>query len=196
VPDYRSEAVWAALPGRADAADFLPRSAPDTLLESNDSLGIDVYFVHPTLYERGRSWNAPLDQRRLNRRVDELPIRLQASAFAAGTRLYAPRYRQAHLGVFTWKDAESDRALDTAYADVRAAFVHYLTAWNAGRPFVLAGRGTGGLSWFIDGTPTALDDAGSPIWQPRQPGFYQVTAVDAEGRTSRVRVRVLTENPA
>jgi penicillin-binding protein 1C len=65
-----------------------------------------------------------------------------------------------------------------------------------GRPFVLAGRGDGALNWFIDGAPTPLDDAGSPIWQPRQPGFYQVTAVDAEGRTSRVRVRVLTENPA
>ncbi len=65
-----------------------------------------------------------------------------------------------------------------------------------GRPFVLAGRGTGQLSWFVDGAPTALDDAGSPIWQPRQPGFYQVTAVDAEGRATRVRVRVLTENPA
>jgi penicillin-binding protein 1C len=65
-----------------------------------------------------------------------------------------------------------------------------------GRPFVLAGRGTGELSWFVDGTPTALDDAGSPIWQPRQPGFYQVTAVDADGRASSVRVRVLTENPA
>jgi penicillin-binding protein 1C len=65
-----------------------------------------------------------------------------------------------------------------------------------GRPFVLAGRGSGHLSWFVDGAPTALDDAGSPIWQPRQPGFYQVTAVDANGRATRVRVRVLTENPA
>ena len=67
---------------------------------------------------------------------------------------------------------------------------------HPGRPFVLAGRGTGELSWFVDGTPTALDDAGAPIWQPRQPCFYQVTAVDADGRASSVRVRVLTENPA
>jgi penicillin-binding protein 1C len=65
-----------------------------------------------------------------------------------------------------------------------------------GRPFVLAGRGEGRLSWFVDGSPAALDDAGSPLWHPSQPGFYQVTAVDAQGRTSRVRVRVLTENPA
>ena len=161
VPDYRSEEVWAALPGRADAADFHPRSAPETLDSSTDSLGIDVFFVHPTLYERGRSWNAPLDQRRLNRRVDELPIRLQASAFAAGTRLYAPRYRQAHLGVFTWKDAESDRALDTAYADVRAAFLHYLTAWNAGRPFVLAGHSQG--SWHLRTLMAEFFPPGSPL---------------------------------
>lgn len=65
-----------------------------------------------------------------------------------------------------------------------------------GRPFVLAGRGEGRLSWFVDGAPTPVDDAGSPVWHPSQPGFYQVTAVDAQGRTSRVRVRVLTENPA
>lgn len=65
-----------------------------------------------------------------------------------------------------------------------------------GRPFVLAGRGEGALTWFVDGAPTPLDDAGSPIWQPRRPGFYQVTAVDEDGRSTRVRVRVLTENPA
>lgn len=65
-----------------------------------------------------------------------------------------------------------------------------------GRPFVLAGRGQGSLNWFVDGAPTERDEAGAPIWQPRRPGFYQVTAVDADGRSSRVRVRVLTENPA
>jgi penicillin-binding protein 1C len=65
-----------------------------------------------------------------------------------------------------------------------------------GRPFVLAGRGRGSLNWFIDGAPADLDDAGSPIWHPKRPGFYQVTAVDQDGRATRVSVRVLTENPA
>ncbi|MGE6698947.1 penicillin-binding protein 1C [Hyphomonas sp. NPDC076900] len=67
---------------------------------------------------------------------------------------------------------------------------------RAPRPFVLAGRGAGALSWFIDGQPAALDDAGAPVWRPDQPGFYLVTAVDGAGRSSRVRVRVLTEDPA
>jgi penicillin-binding protein 1C len=60
------------------------------------------------------------------------------------------------------------------------------------RGFVLAGRGDGKLSWYIDGMPCDTDDAGAPVWKPEQAGFYTVTAVDAAGRTSRVRVRVLT----
>jgi len=67
---------------------------------------------------------------------------------------------------------------------------------RAPRPFVLAGRGAGTLSWFIDGEPAPLDDAGAAVWRPDQPGFYLVTAVDGTGRSSRVRVRVLTEDPA
>jgi penicillin-binding protein 1C len=67
---------------------------------------------------------------------------------------------------------------------------------RAPRPFVLAGRGSGALNWFIDGEPAPVDDAGAPVWRPDRPGFYQVTAVDGAGRSSRVRVRVLTEDPA
>ncbi|KCZ90664.1 penicillin-binding protein 1C [Hyphomonas johnsonii] len=58
--------------------------------------------------------------------------------------------------------------------------------------FVLAGRGEGQLTWFVNGAPCAIDDAGAPVWQPTREGFYIVTAVDTAGRTSRVRVRVLT----
>tara|TARA_R110000764_G_scaffold38142_2_gene84449 strand:+ start:271 stop:2328 length:2058 start_codon:yes stop_codon:yes gene_type:complete len=60
------------------------------------------------------------------------------------------------------------------------------------RGFVLAGRGEGQLSWYVDGAPCAIDDAGAPVWSPTREGFYTVTAVDAAGRASRVRVRVLT----
>ena len=59
------------------------------------------------------------------------------------------------------------------------------------RPFVLAGRGEGRVSWYLDGKPSQIDDAGAPVWQPTQAGFYTITAVDQSGRSSRVRVRVL-----
>jgi len=63
---------------------------------------------------------------------------------------------------------------------------------RAPRGFVLAGRGEGQLSWYIDGKPCDTDDAGAPVWAPTQEGFYTVTAVDSKGRSSRVRVRVRT----
>lgn len=59
------------------------------------------------------------------------------------------------------------------------------------RAFVLAGQGHGALDWFVDGAMCDRDAAGLPVWQPSAPGFYTVSAVDSDGRESRVRVRVL-----
>ena len=39
------------------------------------------------------------------------------------------------------------------------------------RGFVLAGRGEGQLSWYIDGAPCAIDGAGAPVWSPTREGF-------------------------
>lgn len=63
---------------------------------------------------------------------------------------------------------------------------------KAARAFVLAGRGEGPLRWFIDGVPCEVDAAGLPIWSPSEPGFYLVSAVDAVGRETRRRVRVIS----
>lgn len=60
------------------------------------------------------------------------------------------------------------------------------------RGFVLSGRGSGELKWFIDGEPCDLDDAGLPLWAPDLPGFYTISAVDPVGRATRVRVRVIS----
>ncbi|MEM1086327.1 MAG: penicillin-binding protein 1C [Pseudomonadota bacterium] len=62
------------------------------------------------------------------------------------------------------------------------------------RAFVFAGRGDGALSWYVDGEQVLLDAGGLPAWRPEQAGFYRVSAVDPEGRTSSVRVRVLGTN--
>lgn len=64
------------------------------------------------------------------------------------------------------------------------------------RAFVLSGRGDGPLDWYVDGEPSALDDAGAPYWAPDRSGFYTVTAVDRAGRASNVRVRVIGVPPA
>jgi len=60
------------------------------------------------------------------------------------------------------------------------------------RDFVLAGRGEGSLRWFVDGAPCTVDAAGLPIWSPSGPGFYTITLVDEQGKTSHVQVRVIS----
>ena len=157
-PDYTSNSAWVSLPDREDESDAVPKNLPEAE-RTMDSLDVDVFFVHPTQFFRGEHWNAHMDNRKVNALNAKYPMRLQASAFNIGGRLYAPTYRQAHIGVFTWQDSTSWKALELAYEDVKAAFQHYLDHWNNGRPIILAGHSQGSwhIRWllqeFFDGKP-------------------------------------------
>lgn len=139
-PDYANPDHWAALPFRTDVADVLPKGEQWV----SDSLKqVDVFYVHPTIYEKGGLWNADLADAPLNRKVDKWPVRLQASVFNAACRVYAPRYRQAVVKVFYEKSEDGQKALDLAYSDVKAAFNYFLEHQSKGRPFVIAGHSQG-----------------------------------------------------
>ena len=146
-PDYSLVSNWAALPSTDDYAD---RTPGDSLRDLQYRAPADVFFVHPTIYTDTRKgndhWNADVADADLNEDVDESTIRNQASIFNAAGKVYAPRYRQAHIGVFYDEGASvKERALDTAYADVLAAFDYYLQRYNNGRPIVLAAHSQGTL---------------------------------------------------
>lgn len=142
-PDYTDEKNWAALPFRVDAADVIPKS--ETWI--NDSLKeADVFYVHPTLYMKGKTWNADIRDKRLNKKVDEKPIHYQASVFNASCRVYAPRYRQAIIDVFYENKSTPDdsrKALEFAYNDVKRAFEYYLKHYNNHRPIIIASHSQG-----------------------------------------------------
>jgi hypothetical protein len=138
-PDYANETSWAALPGRADNADFTPPGTQD----GQAGAAVDVFFVHPTTYINPASWNAPLDDAGANAFTDDFVLRGQASAFNGCCRVHAPRYRQATFYSFFDLDGDGGKALETAYRDVEAAFDHFLEHYNEGRPFILAGHSQG-----------------------------------------------------
>ena len=139
-PDYSLPQMWAALPFRADAADVIPKH--ETWL--HDSLKqVDVFYVHPTIYEKGKTWNADLGDKKLNKKVDKLPVHYQASVFNATGRIYAPRYRQAIVKVFYEPSPDSAKALAFAYQDVKKAFIYYLEHYNQGRPIIIASHSQG-----------------------------------------------------
>ncbi|MBU6341809.1 MAG: DUF3089 domain-containing protein [Bacteroidetes bacterium] len=160
-PDYAKLDNWAAHPDKQDPADRTP--CPN-VQNMQDQAEIDVFFIHPTTYtgaERDqRDWNGSLSDAKLNKKTDDGTILFQASIFNGAGKVYAPRYRQAHLHVFFGKDKKSgQQALNLAHDDVVAAFNYYLKHWNKGRPFILAGHSQGGyhsmvlLRDMIEGTP-------------------------------------------
>lgn len=160
-PDYALPGHWAALPDKKDPADRTP--CPNLITAPADA-PVDVFFLYPTTYtgtqRTEREWNAAIDDAALNHKTDESAILFQASAFNGAGRVFAPYYRQAHLHVFYGKDKKSaEQSLDVAYADVLAAFDHYLKNWNQGRPFIIAAHSQGArhamllLRDRVEGTP-------------------------------------------
>jgi hypothetical protein len=167
-PDYASLKNWAAHPAKYDLSDSLP--APYRPLKTDTS--VDVFFLYPTSYldaskinearlneanERYR-WNADVKDETLNAYTDRTSMLNQASAFNA-CRVFAPRYRQAHIRSFYIADTISAIFFDIAYADIKSAFQYYLQYENNGRPFIIAAHSQGTLhasrllKEFVDGKP-------------------------------------------
>lgn len=147
VPDYSNLNHWAAHPDKADAADRTPCPKAG---DAQKAVQADVFFLYPTsYYGRGTgsdTWNVAVDNLRVNTRTDSASILFQATIFNGAGRVFAPRYRQAHLQAFFTKDKNSaEKALAVAYQDVLAAFEYYLKNWNNGRPFVVVGHSQGSL---------------------------------------------------
>lgn len=157
-PDYSREDNWAAAPFKRDRADRVP---DPSIKNRQEEAKADVFFVHTTTYvgEKGQgTWNAPINNELLNQKTDELAITCQASAFNGAGRIFAPRYRQAHLHAFDDRDTESAvSALELAYFDIQTAFEYYLENYNEGRPIIIAAHGQGSqhalriLQDFFDG---------------------------------------------
>jgi hypothetical protein len=139
-PDYSSEKNWIALPFRLDKADAIPRSenwVSDSLKE------IDVFYIYPTLYMKGKTWCADVNDEKLNKRLANLPVKYQASVFNHVGKVYAPRYRQGIIDCFEDTTGNGELALRFAYTDVKRAFEYYLKNYNNGRPIVIASHSQG-----------------------------------------------------
>jgi hypothetical protein len=157
-PDYANLDYWAAHPQKKDLSDSIPLPLREAYRPDSS---VDVFYLHPTTFtdSEDTAWNASLNNRDLNAKTDFRPILFQASVYNE-YRVFAPRYRQANLRVYYTRDtADALRALDLAYADIKAAFQFYLDHVNHGRPIVIASHSQGSthaqrlLQDFFDGKP-------------------------------------------
>jgi hypothetical protein len=142
VPNFNNLYFWAAHPWKNDPSDSLPDELRN---QKRDSLA-DVFFIYPTTYTGEREgWNAYISDPLINAKTDYSSILYQASVFNQHARVFSPRYRQAHISAF-FSDNETTRAaFDTAYADVRKAFLFYLDHYHQERPLIIAGHSQGAL---------------------------------------------------
>jgi hypothetical protein len=165
-PDYADVKSWALIP--ANPARSGPNDPP-----------ADVFFVHPTTYDGGRHWNAPIHERRSRRILDQVMLPNYAGPFARVGRVFAPRYRQANLysGMTLRDDARDARRF--AYNDIAAAFRFYLEHYDHGRPLILVGVEQGGT--LVD---RLVNDvvAASPELKRRLAGVYLIDTVVPDAR--------------
>ncbi len=146
VPDYSDLRYWAAHPWKKDPSDSFPNTIRGEVIDTS----VDVFFLHPTTLTNkesaGKIWNADINDADLNAKTDFTSILYQASVFNKSCRVFAPRYRQAHLSSFFSKDtASSKAALELAYRDIKTAFEYYLKYYNNGRPIIIATHSQGTL---------------------------------------------------
>lgn len=155
-PNYQNQSAWASLPVLNDTAD----QVPDSTFSNNQNIAeVDCFYLHPTSFlDKANGWNADVSDGEINSWTDEWPLRHQASCFNGSCKIYAPRYRQAHMKSFFHLKEGGTEALALAYEDVANAFAFYLENYNNGRPFIIAGHSQGTthakilINQFIDGT--------------------------------------------
>ena len=141
-PDYSNLQYWAAHPNKKDPADSTPINS--NLRDEQATADVDVFFLHPTTLTKGGGWNGNLNDEALNRKTDGGTILYQASIFNGAGRVFAPRYRQAHIHSYFTKDtASAMAAFELAYLDLKTAFEYYLNNWNNGRPIIIAAHSQG-----------------------------------------------------
>ena len=145
LPDYSNLYYWASHPWKWDPAD----STPKPLINEPKDTVVDIFFLHPTTYtskRRFRDWNVSIDDAYHNAKTDYASILYQATAFNQHARLFAPRYREAHIKTFFSKDsALATATFGLAYEDIKKAFEYYLKTWNNSRPIIIAAHSQGAL---------------------------------------------------
>jgi hypothetical protein len=86
--------------------------------------------VHSTFYEVGPKWNADIYNAGYREAVDVGSLANQASVFNGIGQVWAPHYRQMKLDGYYTNDsalkAQAYVAFDSAYQDVRRAFLRFI----------------------------------------------------------------------
>lgn len=140
--NYYDFGNWAAHPLKKDNSDSV-----SNIFSENVNIDLaDIFFLHPTSFtdERFRyEKNGSLEDEELNKKTDDVSILYQSTIFNEIGRVYAPRYRQAHIQRYYDTGSRQEEAFKLAYTDIKKAFQTYLEQWNDGRLIIIASHSQG-----------------------------------------------------
>jgi hypothetical protein len=192
-PEYGNPLAWGLHPrfnkllawpkGYGPMPDPVPHPLHPALIPAAASSAplADVFFVHPTTHRGlGEEWNAAWNNEVAQAIADSWPLQHQASAFRGCGRVFAPRYRQAHLRVFYQDMPDGEAALELAYSDVERAFNWYLENEDRGLPLILAGHSQGSYH-LIRLMRERFDEPGSALAQRLVAAYVPGMQLDPAG---------------
>ena len=134
--DYNLDNNWAFNPNIALTKNIYPKNYPQSKITYN----IAVFYIHPTTYFDGSSWNVDTSYFRNNDLID-LCLENQASVFDGIGELYAPHYREMHIHSYT-DTINGFLAFDFAYGDVLNAFNKFISKIGE-KKFIIASHSQG-----------------------------------------------------
>ncbi|MBO6148704.1 MAG: DUF3089 domain-containing protein [Lachnospiraceae bacterium] len=102
----------------------------------------DLFLICPTVNTREDEYNMSLEDEETKEKFIGA-LNMERGIYEDNTRMYAPYYRQAAMGVYSLNESERKKYMEVAYSDVSNAFEYYLKNENGGRPIVLAGFSQG-----------------------------------------------------
>lgn len=103
----------------------------------------DLFLICPTVYGgENNEYNMSLEDTETKESFLGA-LNMERGIYEDTCRMYAPYYRQAGLSVYTMSEEEREPYLETAYEDVRDAFLYYMENENDGRPYIIAGFSQG-----------------------------------------------------
>ncbi len=103
---------------------------------------VDVFLICPTVDTESETNAFDLNDKLKGNFLYALD--LEKGIYEDTGRLFSPYYRQMSINAYNLPEAEREKARQTAYEDVSAAFRWYLDHENDGRGIILAGFSQGG----------------------------------------------------
>ena len=103
----------------------------------------DLFFIAPSAFG-GKEGSYLMDLSNEKGRANFIgTVNMEKGIYDQDTRFYAPFYREVGYNVYALPEEDAELLKQSAYADVKDAFVYYMEHLNGGRPFILAGFSEG-----------------------------------------------------